>query len=89
MGQGDFSNTIGAIFVAICYGSAGLFVGLILGTILGSFFMTGEGAAWSGISIGLPLGFLLAISAMIWGFRRTKDKFKPLPEDEFHRERRW
>jgi Na+/H+ antiporter NhaC len=73
----------------VFYAAGALFVGLIAGTILDQMFMTCEGAAWSGISLGLPLGLVLAIVGMFWGFVRTKRRFKPAPAGELEREKRY
>jgi hypothetical protein len=64
------ASALTAIFAA--------FLGLFIGGILGSLLLrvglnTDEGAAWSPISLGIPIGTILAVTAFIYTFRKFDD----------------
>jgi hypothetical protein len=52
-------------------------LGVIAGMFLGGFLLrlgltTDEGAAWSGISLGFPIGIVCAILAFVYCFRKIR-----------------
>jgi hypothetical protein len=74
----------GALFdvsFAVVVSAVAAVLGAVLGVIAGMFLggllfrvglMTDEGAAWSGISIGLPVGLMFAIIAFVYCFRKIR-----------------
>jgi hypothetical protein len=56
----------------------GVFVSILLGQLLFRVgLMTDEGAAWSGISLGVPLGIACAIIAFLYCFRKIRGYGEP------------
>lgn len=63
---GDFVlATIAGLIAAALAAVAGLVGGIFAGNML----LTGEAAAWSGISVGLPLALIFAVLAFAFTFR--------------------
>jgi hypothetical protein len=55
-----------------------MFAGTILGGLLFRIGLTtDEGAAWSGISLGIPIGAILALIAFIGTFRKVRHYGEP------------
>jgi phosphotransferase system glucose/maltose/N-acetylglucosamine-specific IIC component len=57
-------------------------LGVVVGMLLGGLFFrlglyTDEGAAWSGIGLGIPIGTIFAIIAFIYTFRRIRRYGEP------------
>jgi ABC-type phosphate transport system permease subunit len=56
----------------------GMFVSMLLGQLLFRVgLMAGEGAAWSGISLGVPIGIACAIIAFLYCFHKIRAYGKP------------
>jgi phosphotransferase system glucose/maltose/N-acetylglucosamine-specific IIC component len=82
----DFGDEILEVSVAVSVsGFAAIFAGL-LGVVAGMFLggllprvglNTEEGAAWSGISLGIPIGTVFAIIAFIYTFRKIRRYGEP------------
>jgi hypothetical protein len=70
MGYGDFEKDLKLMFWIAIGAIAGWFFGIFLGIFYGVLFLTGEGQSWSGISIGLPLAFILAPLGAWFGYKR-------------------
>lgn len=66
-------NTLGDFVVATVAGllaaALAAVAGVIAGMLVGDMFLTGEAAAWDGISIGLPLALIFALAAFVFTFR--------------------
>ena len=64
---------IASSFAAVLAAFLGVFLGEILGGLLLRVgLITDEGAAWSGISLGIPIGTILAVIAFIYTFRKVR-----------------
>jgi hypothetical protein len=62
-------STLAAASAAV----SGAFVSMLLGLLLFRVgLMTDEGAAWSGISLGVPIGIACAIIAFFYCFRKIR-----------------
>ena len=60
---------IAAVFAALL----GIFTGAFLGGLLFRIGLTtDEGAAWSGMSLGIPIGLIFAIIAFAYCFRKFR-----------------
>jgi hypothetical protein len=82
----DFGDEILEVSVAVSVsGFAAIFAGLlgvVAGMFLGGLLLrlglnTDEGAAWSGIGLGIPIGTVFAIIAFIYTFRKIRRYGQP------------
>jgi phosphotransferase system glucose/maltose/N-acetylglucosamine-specific IIC component len=65
---------IASVFAALL----GVATGMLLGGLLFRIRLTtDEGAAWSGISLGIPIGLVFAIIAFLYCFRRFRASGQP------------
>lgn len=78
-------EVLGLIVALIISGIAAVFAALLgvpTGALLGGLLFrigltTDEGAAWSGISLGIPIGLVFAIVAFVYCFRKFRASGKP------------
>lgn len=67
------NNTPGDFVIATVVGllaaALAAVAGVIAGIFAGNMFLTGEAAAWDGISVGLPLAGIFAVAAFAFTFR--------------------
>ena len=73
----DVGDVIFAVIGATLAAVFAAFLGVIAAMFLGGFLyriglMTDEGAAWSGISLGIPLGLVCGVLAFIYCFRKIR-----------------
>jgi hypothetical protein len=78
----DEGEIVVAISVSILAAAGAAALGALLSMLLGELLlrlglMTDEGAAWSGISLGVPIGFVCAIIAFVYCFRKIRAHDKP------------
>ena len=81
----DSDKVLGVIVAVIISGIASVFaasLGVATGMLLGGLLFrigltTDEGAAWSGISLGIPIGLVFAIIAFLFCFRRFRASGQP------------
>jgi phosphotransferase system glucose/maltose/N-acetylglucosamine-specific IIC component len=81
----DSDEVLGVIVAVILSGIAPVFaalLGVATGMLLGGLLFrirltTDEGAAWSGISLGIPIGLVFAIIAFLYCFRRFRASGQP------------
>jgi len=81
----DSDEVLGVIVALIISGIAAVFAallgvatGMLLGGLLFRIGLTAdEGAAWSGISLGIPIGLVFAIIAFLYCFRRFRASGQP------------
>jgi hypothetical protein len=67
-------SSIAAVFAALF----GIAAGALLGGLLFRIGLTtDEGAAWSGISLGIPIGLVFAIIAFLYCFRKFRASGQP------------
>jgi hypothetical protein len=74
--RNSFGDIVAASITALLSSSAAFVVGVFGGMCIGSILFrlnltTDEGAAWSGISLGLPLGTLFALVVGVWTWIRV------------------
>jgi len=69
-----FGSALAAAFAAVLGIIGSMFLGRLLRDV---GMLTDEGAAWSGISLGIPIGAVLAIIAFIYTFRRIRRYGEP------------
>jgi hypothetical protein len=88
LGTGKMLNgdeVLGLIVALIISGIAAVFaalLGIAIGGLVGGLLFrigltTDEGAAWSGISLGIPIGLVFAIIAFVYCFRKFKASRQP------------
>jgi hypothetical protein len=65
---------VAAVFAALLGGATGMFLGGLLFRI---GLTTAEGAAWSGISLGIPIGLVFAIVAFVYCFPKFRASGQP------------
>jgi phosphotransferase system glucose/maltose/N-acetylglucosamine-specific IIC component len=81
----DSDEVLGVIVAVIISGVAAVFaalLGVATGMLLGGLLFrigltTDEGAAWSGISLGTPIGLVFAIIAFVYCFRKFRASGQP------------
>lgn len=67
-----------SLLAAMGAGFSGVFVSMLLSELMFRMgILTDEGAAWSGISLGVPVGITCAIIAFLWSFRKIRAYSKP------------
>ena len=73
-------EVLGVVVALIMSGIAAVFaalLGIVTGMFLGGLLFrigltTDEGAAWSGMSLGIPIGLIFAIIAFVYCFRKFR-----------------
>jgi hypothetical protein len=60
-----------ATIVAMATSAFAFLIGVLAGIIYGRHFMNGEAAAWSGMSVGFPLGLILSVVTGPWVWVRV------------------
>jgi uncharacterized membrane protein len=73
-------EVLGVVVALIMSGIAAVFaafLGIVTGAFLGGLLFrigltTDEGAAWSGMSLGIPIGLIFAIIAFVYCFRKFR-----------------
>ena len=69
---------LGSVMAAAFAAVVGVVVAMFLGGLLFRLgIYTHEGAAWSGIGLGLPIGMIFAITAFIYIFRKIRRYGQP------------
>jgi hypothetical protein len=73
----DVGEAIVAVIVSTLAAGFAAMLGVIASMFLGYFLlrlglMTDEGASWSGISLGIPIGFVCAVIAFVYSFRKIR-----------------
>lgn len=66
MPERTFGEIVVATLAALLSAAVAFLIGVFGGMEFGQHFTDGEGRAWSGISVGIPLGLLLALVAGYW-----------------------
>jgi hypothetical protein len=83
--RGVTDDILGVIVALIISGIAAVFatlLGVVTGAFLGGLLFrigltTDEGAAWSGMSLGIPIGLVFAIIAFVYCFRKFTASGQP------------
>lgn len=78
----DKGETVVAIIVSTIAAAGSAILGVLVSRLLGQILfrlglMTDEGAAWSGISLGAPVGLVCALIALVHSFRKIRAYGKP------------
>jgi hypothetical protein len=73
----DVGEAIVAVIVSTMAAGFAAMLGVIASMFLGYLLLrfgltTDEGAAWFGISLGLPIGFVCAVIAFFYSFRKIR-----------------
>jgi uncharacterized membrane protein YGL010W len=79
---GDFLQLRPRRVLELAYSVFAALLGVATGMLLGGLLFrigltTDEGAAWSGISLGIPIGIVFAIIAFVYCFRRFRASGQP------------
>jgi hypothetical protein len=79
----DVGEAVVAVIVSTLAAGCAAVLGAIASMFLGYFllllgFTTDEGAAWSGISLGIPVGLVCAVIAFVYCFRKIRAYGKPV-----------
>jgi hypothetical protein len=78
----DKGEVVVAIIVSALAAAGAAGLGILVSMFLGQLLyrlglLTDEGAAWSGISIGAPIGLVCAIIMFVYCFRKIRAYGKP------------
>jgi uncharacterized membrane protein len=69
---------LGSVIAAAFAGVLGVVVAMFLGGLLFRLGVyTDEGAAWSGIGLGVPIAIIFAITAFVYTFRKIRKYGQP------------
>jgi purine-cytosine permease-like protein len=77
-----FGEIIVASVAAFLSSAVAFVVGVLGGMTLGARYMDGEGRAWSGVSLGIPMGLILALVTGCWTWTRVANYGESLKTKE-------
>jgi hypothetical protein len=66
-----FGEVVVATLAAILSSMVAFVVGVLAGMFLGMTLLKDEAAAWSGVSMGIPIGLIMALVAGYWTWLRV------------------